>query len=638
MKRVISAFCIVAIGVLASSTHAQKISVGSNVNVSASNPNTWHAEIWAGTDPNDPNRLLACSVSQHMPAQHPMGSIFYASMDGGKTWKQTLDVTEGGRRSLDPVCNFGPNHSAYAVVLAVGGMKQATVPPVMTDKTEQTLVYRSNDGGLTWSEPVRLPFIDREDIAVDMTGGKYNGQIYMQGIGDLPQLQEGHSLGGLWFFRSLDGGATFQPAITRTDMLPSFRLEATSNSMVLEDGTVLFPVSIDNWDAVKPGTPPAGHVGVIRSLDGGATLEPIVTIDDYFPEIIPSGAVDRSAGSFKRRVYVSWIAEHDGTHLYIAHSDDNGKTWSGPRRVDDTILSPNVPSGRDDRRNAGLPDELSHTVVDVNKDGVVAVQWYDTRAIPDGRGWDLRMAFSFDGGDTFAPSVRVNSASAHFGDSGAVPVGLSSGVDFFNPAAAAGTRDGVAVPISYGMDGGYFYGDPGHTGAMRASADGVFHAFWVDNHSGISQLYTAPVEVHGEVVRNGSADLASLSDVSDKVSLAIAHEGFDRATGVVTFGIRVRNNSKETIRGPVKLRLVELRGDFGRVTVAGADNNNSGPGAVWDLTSLFENSALGAGQISSEKSVTFKLADPRSVQIGHKGFGSVLVNPTFRLLAGSAGQ
>ncbi len=629
MRLVLSLAVAVALAPLA---YAQKIAIGSNVNISvtAGNLNTWHAEIWAAADPNDPNRLLACSVTQHMPAVNPMSSTYYASADGGKTWKQTLEIAEGARHSLDPVCNFGVNHSAFAVAFGIGGTKQPTVPPQMTHQTDQELIYRSTDGGFTWLEPVRLPFADREDIAQDMTGGKYNGNIYLQGIGDRPLLGDSMQT-GVWFFRSVDGGRSFQGPISRESVGP--RAVNTGNSIVLEDGTVLFSIAVDKTDLHNLGAPQSGEVAVLRSTDGGASLEPMITIAPYAPDILATLAADRSAGPFKHRIYVSWVDYHDGAHVYVAHSDDNATTWSGARRVEDTFSQADLPTDRFERIKAHIVDELARPIVDVNKDGIVGVGWYDARAIPDGRGWDLRMAFSFDGGETFGPSVRVNSASAHFSDSGAVPVGLEAGINFWHPAFADGTRNGITVPISYGMDGGYFYGDPGHTGGMRAGADGIFHAFWVDNRTGISQLYTAPVEVHGDVVRNGSPDLSALAEISDRISLALAHEGFDRGTGVVTFGVRVRNNSKETIHGPLKLRLVELYGDFGHVSATGADNNNSGPGAIWDLTSLLENSALAPGQTSAEKAITFKLADPRSVQIAHKGFGSVLAKPTFRVLA-----
>ena len=54
---------------------------------------------------------------------------------------------------------------------------------------------------------------------------------------------------------------------------------------------------------------------------------------------------------------------------------------------------------------------------------------------------------------------------------------------------------------------------------MAVDADGVFHAMWVDNRTGVSQLWTAPITVRGSVRKHGAGDLTELTDITDKVTL-----------------------------------------------------------------------------------------------------------------------
>jgi hypothetical protein len=113
----------------------------------------------------------------------------------------------------------------------------------------------------------------------------------------------------------------------------------------------------------------------------------------------------------------------------------------------------------------------------VNKEGLVAVNWYDRRGLPKSRlvpteidlggrkvtafnleanGWNVRLRASLDGGATWLPSVQVNEEPGQ----GKIEVG--------------------------------------HTAGLAASADGRFHAAWIDNRTGQNQLWTAAIEVKSE--------------------------------------------------------------------------------------------------------------------------------------------
>jgi hypothetical protein len=165
-------------------------------------------------------------------------------------------------------------------------------------------------------------------------------------------------------------------------------------------------------------------------------------------------AVDANSARFRDRAYVVWTDFATGRgQIRIAHSTDGGATWSVPRFVNDDSLAA--------VRAGGGPDHFMATVA-VNKDGVVGVLWYDRRDANDNLAYYARFAASFDGGLTFSPSVRVSGA----------------------PNDPGAQRDRQA-----------FLATGGDTAGLTAAADGRFHAVWIDNRTGIQQVWTAAISV-----------------------------------------------------------------------------------------------------------------------------------------------
>jgi hypothetical protein len=99
--------------------------------------------------------------------------------------------------------------------------------------------------------------------------------------------------------------------------------------------------------------------------------------------------------------------------------------------------------------------------VAVNNDGTVGVLWYDRREFPAGDGYRPRFAASRDGGAQWSTSVAVSTA----------------------PNAAAAQRGDGYMP------------NGGDTAGLAAASDGRFHALWIDNRTGVQQVWTAVITV-----------------------------------------------------------------------------------------------------------------------------------------------
>jgi len=277
----------------------------------------------------------------------------------------------------------------------------------------RTVVYKSTDGGHTYTISSRFPFIDREYVDVDRTKGKYAGRVYLIGQGSVQPVAGATSRSSLQLFRSPDGGKTFQGPVhaqyprglghlrgwherdsLRWHLYRAIRLHEAGSRPGAGNRTVDWPQRRAPRDHVK---------GRRRELHDIAQIDD-VKLDrprsqgDYMAQL----AVDPGTAAFKDRVYVVFPSIiDDRVQIRSAYSADKGKTWSTPVIVNDD---------RSPEKGGRGPDHILPSI-GVNKDGVVLITWYDRRDARDNLGWRLRAAASLDGGETFSESVPITDAA-----------------------------------------------------------------------------------------------------------------------------------------------------------------------------------------------------------------------------------
>jgi benzoylformate decarboxylase len=118
----------------------------------------------------------------------------------------------------------------------------------------------------------------------------------------------------------------------------------------------------------------------------------------------------------------------------------------------------------------------------------------------------MRAAASLDGGVTFSPSTAVSSVPNVFTERTEWVLGTPGASGGRRRRGAASTSRPISV--NYGVNGFFLSG--GHTSGIAVGADDLFYPVWSDNRTGLSQLWTAPVTVHGAVHKHGAAELAEL--------------------------------------------------------------------------------------------------------------------------------
>jgi hypothetical protein len=362
--------------------------------------NNAEEEPWVEVSPTNPSNLIAVYQQDRWSTGGAHGLATSVSHNGGATWSQTFahfslcaggTVANGGdfERSSDPWVSFSPNGDAYQISLSVS----------FSTGENGVLVSKSTDGGDTWAEPITLKrdsggrdssyaFNDKETITADPTNSNYAYAVWDRFVtpsgtakASLPGLLNSRSFRQpVWFARTTDGGATWEPARNIFDQ-SSFTGTIGNQIVVLPNGDLVD--IFDQFSLTKNAQGQRGeNVAVIRSTDKGVTwskksiiVGQSLEIGAFDPDTgnpiraeggIPQIAVDRNNGN----LYAVWQdARFSGVdEMAFSMSTDGGFTWSTPIKVNQTP------------RNAAAADQQAFVPgVSVAADGTVAVTYYDFR-------------------------------------------------------------------------------------------------------------------------------------------------------------------------------------------------------------------------------------------------------------------
>jgi hypothetical protein len=325
-------------------------------------------------NPLSPANLIGAWQQDRWSNGGAQGLMLAATFDGGQNWTLTSvpfsrctggNAGNGGDldRATDPWVSMSPDGIAYALSLSFSG---GTLAP---GSVSAMLVSRSADGGLTWSAPITVIrdgdqfFNDKGAITADSNDAHFVYAVWDR----LDAANNGPS----WFARTIDGGASWQPARGIYD--PGVGNQTIGNQIVALAGGAILNVFTE-IDIV--GGRVTSTIRAIRSTDHGDTWAAPVTVADLLavgtlnPDTgvpvrdgsdVPALAVDASGV-----VYVAWqdarFSSGQRDAIALSRSTDGGATWSTPVRVN------------------SIPATAAFTpTVHVRSDGVIGVTYYDFR-------------------------------------------------------------------------------------------------------------------------------------------------------------------------------------------------------------------------------------------------------------------
>src|SRR5215469_17437168 len=314
------------------------------------------------------------------------------SDDAGYSWHAAEGVAPKNYRVSGDVSTVFDNQG-HAFVCYIAFDKLGTFNYWAHGATRNGIfVRRSPDGGKTWEaehSPVAeqptapgIPFEDKPYIVADNTKSKFAGNLYVGWT--RWRLTDSQMV----ISRSTDDGKTWSAPL-EIDAHPGLPRDDNGaaegfDGAVGPDGTLYAIWSQDN------------DIMFTSSRDGGKTFSHARPILHTAPIMFAVQTLERANGfpqiaidPKSKRLYITWSDYRNGDlDVFLSISDDGGKRWSAPVRVNN------------DPVHNGVEQFFQWLAVDP-VDNSVNVVFYDRRHDPENRKQIVVIARSIDGGHSF---------------------------------------------------------------------------------------------------------------------------------------------------------------------------------------------------------------------------------------------
>ncbi len=389
-----------------------------------------HVEPHIATNSRNPQHLVAASIVLDTTFTSWSSSAF-TSFDGGNTWSRYNFEME---RCIDPWVTINEDGSVFITAIEI-------LRNVKNDERFNLLLFNSSDGGITWNkEKNSLGRGFDHEIIIPATN---SGMDYYMTTRKARDLKSDSTLYDISLWTSANNGSDFQllsqfrPENVATTINPTGIVENTDGSLVIS--FIEFP---------------SFYTRSIRSIDGGKTFNSPLLISDKCQESptfpgYPYLSNGQKDSPFRHQVYHTCISK-DFDGIWLSVSENAGQSWKDAIRLD-TPPNESVPHVRT-------------PMLAVNKQGIVALAWYDRRNDPDNNCQDIYFTASMDGGNTFVSPVRISTE--------------------------------ISCPNSEGNGQTYTsWPGGGDYSSMTTDSNGLFHIIWSDSRNGTAQLRHSAINV-----------------------------------------------------------------------------------------------------------------------------------------------
>jgi hypothetical protein len=471
------------------------------------NKNNARSESFIAINPNNPLQVVSASKKFFDLETYSFTLATEYSADGGETWADSAPLALPGASTImaDPTLAWDDSGNVFLVGL--GETLAPNPPPAITFTTGVIAMYKSADGGQTWSAPYIIPGTggaDKQWAAGDSNpSSPYRGNVYA--VWDNLGLVPPNSASGICFARTQDHGATW----IGPGSSPAGSIIATGSSLpeitVTSDGFIYIVsiaydeirllLSTDGGDTFQPsGAPPATGIAPLTA----PPLDETDSTDVAFPGATFRLSTDPTICAVGPLVMIAWNDLREGSaRIYYARSIDAGDTWT-TGSSGQPLLTQSI--------SLSLQHFFPQLAVDPN--GVFGCAYYEYGPKPSKDLIDVVISQSFDRGLSFGYFIVTDQP--------------------WDPA--------VDAPLAEAYPHTTFIGD--YLG-LDANTQG-FLPLWTDTRTGIQELWTAIVPEKGcqvVIMRStlGQNEIDALrkhegGDAVVKQAFRVVVDGFDAAT------------------------------------------------------------------------------------------------------------
>ncbi|MGH9263328.1 MAG: sialidase family protein [Acidimicrobiales bacterium] len=385
-------------------------------------------------DPSEP-RFLALAHRTDAP---DFSCGLQVSGDGGRGWQPANPVPqlpEGAEKCYAPEVAIDREGRLYYLFLGLQGEGNSPMGVFLTSST---------DRGRSFTPPQMVlgPENYMVRMALDPDIGD-RGRIHLVWLRTSSDPPLGGLPSGdnpLVAAHSDDGGRTFSEPVRVSD--PD-RPRSVAPSIALGPDHAVHVAYMDLRDDARDyqgleGPPWEGEWSVVvaSSTDGGATFGPGVTVDDA---LIPPGRVmliftmppPALVADSSGRLYAAWWDSRNGDpDAFLARSPDGGRTWEAPVRLND---------------DTGSGSDQYLVRLSAAENGRVDAVFLDRRQDPENLRNDVYLTYSTDNGRTFAPNVKLTTHSSDSRIGQAYYVPSAAGLVEFGSRLAILSRPNAAI-------------------------------------------------------------------------------------------------------------------------------------------------------------------------------------------------
>jgi hypothetical protein len=373
-------------------------------------------------------------------------------------------------------------------------------------------IYISTNAGLTWSG---------SDVCTGQLAENHGGDpgAMIHPSGRLLLTHIGSVFPGWYSHYSTDLGTTWSSAYT----VSSLQTEDKGSSTM--DPTTTSPFygrAYAAWVAVVQPYP----VRFSYSTNAGTSWSATAQINPAPPGRCSGGSVTTGRDG---KVYVTWagvtsIAPFTEDLAGFAVSSNGGTTWSvTPNAFDMNGIAGTLPQKADIKVN-GLP-QIEVDRSGGSRDGWLYVVTGERNLLPAGNDPDIILHRSTDGGQTWSAGIRVNQDplnNSKFQWFPAMAIDQTGGVNIIFYDDRNTSADSAEIILARSTDGGTtwterlisdhrFRPNPIVGGSSHYQGDHIallpvgtkLYAFWMDDFSGLYQVWLAIIDLISDVVDEG---------------------------------------------------------------------------------------------------------------------------------------